>query len=533
MNRNYNRPNIDELRRLRHRRMPTVAIVGRPNVGKSRLFNRFIRKRSALVEDTPGVTRDRNYSTTVWEQRRFRVIDTGGFEPDSPDLLLEQMREQAQLAIEEADIIILVVDSRTGLLPTDEQIADMLRRSGKRVILAVNKIDAPRRLDDFYDFASLGFEESFPISAEHGVNFDDLVDAVIRDMVPEEEPAPSEALPLDQDSDDGSDADAGDDDALADDPDFDPSQDDDLEGDAGPEQAWPENALDALPPEDPEELLRNACIQVAIVGKPNTGKSTLINRLVGSDRLLTAEIAGTTRDAIDTELWTPDERCYILIDTAGIRRKRSITARLEKFSVVKALDAVERADVVLLTIDATTGPTDQDLRIAGLAIDNGRALGILLNKWDLVTDKDSQSAPEAIKRLRQAMPFCDHAPVMTISGLTGQRTHKILNLVDKLYVEGSKRVPTGELNRVFERIIHDHSPPTVGSRIVKMYFAAQVAVRPPTFLIQTNAPEIVPASYKRYLSNQFRAYYGFEGSPLRLIFRRPAGRRRWKQRGKK
>ena len=569
-------------------RLPVVALVGRPNVGKSRLFNRFVRSRMAIVENTPGVTRDRNYGTARWNDCRFTVIDTGGFEPESTDILLEQMRVQAQLAVEEADVILFVVDSRAGLLPADSQIADILRRSNKRVIVTVNKIDQPKHIELSYEFYELAFDEMMPVSAEHGLGFDDLVEAVTRDFPKNDADADRRAKfeidndfgefteeyarefghypkgyePSDDDdygADDDGDADYADDeyddadfeeDGGADDGDADRDGDDDADfeengGDADDDVADRDDdddddadgGLYEVPAthdyaSELADRVAHETICVAVLGKPNTGKSTLINRLLGYKRLLTADIAGTTRDTIDSELEGPDGQQYILIDTAGIRRKSAISQRIEKFSIVKALDAVERADVVLLVVDAQTGVTEQDLKITSLAVDRGCAVAVLLNKWDAIENKTDQTAKEYIDAAREKLSFLDHVPVFTISALTGQRTNRILDIAKKLYTTASSRVPTGELNRVFRRILEQHTPPTVGSRNLKFYFAQQVAIRPPTFVLQCNAPEIVPTDYKRFLNNQIRAYYGFEGTPIRILLKKPAGRRKWEKRGK-
>ena len=556
-------------------RLPIVALVGRPNVGKSRLFNRFVRSRMAIVENTPGVTRDRNYGSAHWNDCKFTVIDTGGFEPESTDILLEQMRVQAQLAVEEADVILFVVDARAGLLPADQQIAEILRRSNKRIILCVNKIDQAKLIELSYEFYELAFDEMLCISAEHGLNFDDLVEAVTRDF-PKNDTENDKRAKFEIDNDfgefteeyvkefgvypkgyepeedefDESEYDESEYDAEEYEGSADEYEDSDDEGfediEDAPEDS--EGSLEAQPVgtrEDAElyevpavasyaeelaDRVSRETIYIAVLGKPNTGKSTLINRLLGYQRLLTADIAGTTRDTIDSELEGPDGQQYVLIDTAGIRRKSAISQRIEKFSIVKALDAVERADVVLLVVDAQTGVTDQDQKIASLAIDRGCAIAVLLNKWDTIDNKTDRTAKEYIDDARERMAFIDHVPVFTISALTGQRTHKILDIAKKLYTNASSRVSTGELNRVFRRMLEQHNPPTVGSRNLKFYFAQQVAIRPPTFLFQCNAPEIVPTDYKRYLMNQIRAYYNFEGTPIKVLFKKPAGRRRWEKR---
>lgn len=549
-------------------RLPVVALVGRPNVGKSRLFNRFVRSRMAIVENTPGVTRDRNYGTAHWNDCRFTVIDTGGFEPESTDILLEQMRVQAQLAVEEADVILFVVDARAGLLPADQQIAEILRRSSKRLVLVVNKIDQYKLIELSYEFYELAFDEMCCVSAEHGLNFDELVEAVTRDFPKNDDSANRRAkFELDNDfgeyteeyvqefghypkgfepkDEDAEEFEVGDEAWDGDDSEIDAEIDAELCEESGEfedeDSEVPEPEEDAELYEVPKthdytaelaERVAHETIYIAVLGKPNTGKSTLINRLLGYQRLLTADIAGTTRDTIDSELEGADGQQYVLIDTAGIRKKSAISQRIEKFSIVKALDAVERADVVLLVIDVQTGVTEQDLKIASLAIERGCAIAVLLNKWDAIENKTDKSAKEHIDEARERLSFIDHVPVFTISALTGQRTFKILDIAKKLYTTASSRVSTGELNRVFRRILEQHTPPTVGSRNLKFYFAQQVAIRPPTFVLQCNAPEIVPTDYKRFLMNQIRAYYGFEGTPIKVLFKKPAGRRKWEKRGK-
>lgn len=547
-------------------RLPVVALVGRPNVGKSRLFNRFVRSRMAIVENTPGVTRDRNYGTAHWNQCRFTVIDTGGFEPDSTDVLLEQMRIQAQLAMEEADVILFLVDARTGLLPVDEQIAGILRKSNKRIILTVNKIDQHKLIGLSYEFYELAFDEMMVVSAEHGLGFDELVDAVTRDFprndVEEKRRAKFEIdddfaefteeyieelgeYPhgYDPDAEPGEDSEEYTEEDF-DEEDYDEDVHDTVEMSAIPEDMITHDAHFFETQEDAElyevpstasytealaERVRSETIYIAVLGKPNTGKSTLINKLLGYQRLLTADIAGTTRDTIDSDLEGPDGQQYVLIDTAGIRKKNTISQRIEKFSIIKALDAVERADVVLLVVDVQNGVTDQDLKIASLAIERGCSVAVLLNKWDKIESKTDRTAKEYIDDAREKLSFIDRVPIFTISALTGQRTHKILDIARKLYTTSSTRIPTGELNRVFRRILAQHTPPTVGSRNLKFYFAQQVAIRPPTFLFQANAPEIIPTDYKRYITNQIRAYYGFEGTPIKVLFKKPAGRRKWEK----
>ncbi|MFT6399351.1 MAG: GTP-binding protein [Bradymonadia bacterium] len=434
--------------------VPLVAIVGRPNVGKSRLFNRLTGTRFAIVEDMPGVTRDRQYGEAVWFKRRFQVVDTGGFEPESIDELLVQMREQAHLAIDEADIIIFMVDGQSGLLPADREIAAMLRRTKKPIFTVVNKVDGDRHDMNVPEFYELGVSgEIHGISAEHGRGISDFMDDLL-ELVPIEK---AEAEPDD-------------------------------------------------------ELIR-----VAVIGKPNAGKSSLVNRLLGEERLLTSEVPGTTRDAINTYVEAGGKK-YLFIDTAGVRRKRSISQRVEKYSVVHSFKAVDRADVVVYMLDATQGVTTQDQRLAGLALDKGRAMVLLLNKWDLV-DKDHKTADAHIAALRDQLKFQPDAPVVTLSALTGQRAHKVLPMVDKVHAEYIRRVPTGELNRVIAEAVARNPPAVRSNSRLKIFYASQVATRPPTFMFVVNDTALIHFSYQRYLVNSLRAKYGFAGVPIKVFFR--------------
>lgn len=439
--------------------MPLVAIVGRPNVGKSRLFNRLTESQRAIVHDYEGVTRDRQYGEAEWFGRRYTVIDTGGFVPDTDEPLLQQMRDQAQLAIDEADVIIFMMDARTGLLPQDREIEKMLREGGKPVFLAVNKVDAWMKRDELItEFWELG-DQLFPVSAEHGNGLDALMDEVT----------------------------------------------------AG----FDVNLFDEAPAED--ELT----IKIAVVGKPNAGKSSTVNALLGEERLLTSDVPGTTRDAVDSEFaWEGQD--YLLIDTAGLRRKRSISQRLEEYAVVQAIRSIDRADVALLVIDAEAGLTGQDKKIASVVTGRGRACVILVNKWDLVP-KDTYTAGEYVKMLHHEMPWVSHAPVLFISAKTGQRVHKILGLVNDVYEQYCRRIPTAEVNRFLEGVIEHHSPPVHRSRRLKFYYATQVATRPPTFVFVVNYPDGVAPSYRRFLENQIRAQYGFEGTPIRTLLRTRKG----------
>lgn len=481
----------------------------------------------AIVENTPGVTRDRNYATATWDNKRFTMIDTGGFEPDSQDILLEQMRLQAQVALEEADVILFVVDARSGVLGPDRQIAEILRRSNKRVLLCVNKVDQHQHVMLSYEFHELALPELFCVSAEHGYGFEKLADAACQDFEQEPQEDPFFVDEFEDEPDELSAAAQDDEEQWE----YDAEQDEDTSyADNDRDLAFYEVPQTANYTDGLLEKIKEECIHIAVLGKPNTGKSTLINRLLGYQRLLTADLAGTTRDTIDSELIDEEGQHYVLIDTAGIRKKSSITHRIEKFSIIKALDAVERADVVVLVVDAREGISDQDLKIAAIALDKGCALCVVLNKWDIIENKDEATATAFIKATREKLSFCEHAPIFTISALTGQRANRILTIAKRLYINASIRIPTGELNRVLQRILKQHSPPTVGVKNLRFYYIQHVAVRPPTFVIQCNAPNLVPADYKRFLLNQLRAFYGFEGSPLRLILRKPAGRRAWQKR---
>ncbi len=442
---------------------PIIAIVGRPNVGKSTLFNRLVESRQAIVEDMPGVTRDRQYGEADLFGRKCIVVDTGGIEPTTPESeakLFKRMREQAEIAIDEADAIICVFDGPAGALPQDKDVVRMLKRTKKPVFWVVNKIDGPRHDPLVADFYELGVWPLFPISAQHAGGTLDLLEAV----------------------------------------------------------------AESLPPESSEEDKDDAgIIRVAIVGRPNVGKSTLLNRLIGEERMIVSEVAGTTRDSIDTpysrKLPDGSEAKYLLIDTAGVRRRKWVKTSVEKISVVRTFKAIDRAQVCLFLLDAETGVTEQDQRLAGLIAEKGRACVILLNKWDALGKKDNATFGEQIKKLQGELEFMKWAPILTISGLKGQRTHKIMDLVDKAYRAFTQRIPTGELNRVFEQILHVHQPPVVRARRLKMYYATQVAVMPPRFVVWCNDPDGVHFSYRRFLVNRFRTHWDFEGTPIKLHVR--------------
>jgi len=433
--------------------LPVVAIVGRPNVGKSTLYNRILGRRAAIVDPSPGVTRDRNYGRAIWGDTPFLLVDTGGFEPAPTDELPQQIREQAQLALEEADAIIAVGDGKEGLLPADAVLIEILRHADKPVFFVVNKIDVPAHEERTYEFYRLGLGKIYPVSAEHGLGVADLMEDVL------------ELLPR------------------------------------------------AEAHEAPEELTR-----VAVVGRPNVGKSSLINALLGEERLIVCETPGTTRDAIDTII-SRNGRQYLFVDTAGIRRKGRVSLRVEKYSVIMALKSIERCDVALVLLDATAGITDQDARIAGYAYDVGRACILAVNKWDLVRESASLRE-EFTERIRNKMKFLVFSPVLFISATSGLNLPRLFPTTDQVMEAYSKRIPTAELNRLLETALKCHQPARFRGREVKMNYMTQVGTRPPQFVIFTNYPEGVHFSYTRYLQNQLRDSYGFTGTPLLIHYRR-------------
>ena len=435
--------------------LPLVAIVGRPNTGKSRLFNRLIGSRKAIVEDYEGVTRDRNYGEMEWYGHRLNLVDTGGFDPDSEDVLLSAMRQQAQLAIDEADVVILLLDGRSGLMPADWEIANMLRRSGKPVFHTVNKIDNATQELLVAEFHELGVDALYPISAEHGIGVDDLLDAICEPLGP--------------------------------------------------------------PPEDLEEEVDQDETRIAVVGRPNVGKSTLINSLLGSDRLLTSNIPGTTRDSIDSVLEVDGHR-YVLIDTAGVRRRRSISLVLEKFSVVRSFKSIDRAQVVVFVIDGPEGPTDQDARLLRMAEEKGRAVVLLVNKWDLI-DKTERTSGEYATALQEKFPFLSYAHIEFVSALTGQRVQRVLERAREARTNWSRRFTTGDVNRFLRDAVLQLQPPVHRNRRVKFYYGTQVQASPPTFMFVCNYPKSVPDHYKRYLINQLRVAFDFKGSPVKAFYR--------------
>jgi len=433
---------------------PLVAIVGRPNVGKSHLFNRFLQKRVAIVEDEPGVTRDRLYGQMEWRGRKFILVDTGGIEIKDPDTIQQQVRLQAELAIAEADVLLFVVDGKEGLQPGDLDIAELLRTTNKPVLVAVNKIDNREMEAQVWEFYRLGLPDIIPVSAVHGLNTGELLDAMVSHLPPE----------------------------------------------AGEE-------------EEGEDL-----VKVAVVGKPNAGKSSLINSLLGQERVIVSSEPGTTRDAIDTLLERGDRR-YLLIDTAGLRRPARIAGPTEKYSVLRALRAIDRCDVALLVIDATQGVTEQDKRIGGYAHETGCGLMLVINKWDLI-EKDDRTLFQYEKEVRQQLPFLSYAPIVFVSALTGQRVQRILPLVDLVAEQQRLVIPTAELNRLIEEAVALNPPAARKGKQGKIYYSSQVGVKPPLFLFFVNDPKLIHFSYLRYLENKLREGYSFTGTPLRLQLRR-------------
>jgi len=493
-----------------------VAIVGRPNVGKSTLFNRLVPGRTAVVDDTPGTTRDRHYGLVEHARRTFLLVDTGGFEPTTADKLKSAVRAQTELAVEEADVIVYLGDGREGLLPEDHAVIDRLRRSGKPVVWAVNKIDNDKMEADAYVFTETGIGPLAFLSTAHGRGIDGLCDAIVALLPPpdarELEVARAAALAAAEDeeeafpgAEDDEPAAAEEDEAAGEGADGEPAPGGDETDGAGRARA-----PGAAPAAD-------APIRVAIVGRPNVGKSSLVNRFLGENRHLVTDIPGTTVDAIDSEV-TVGGRRFVLVDTAGVRRKRSISATLEKVAVVRTFRAVESADVVVLLLDAVEGPSDQDARLAGIAVDAGRALVFALNRWDLMPPGE-EAARAAITKVRDAFQFAAYAPIVRCSALTGKAVAGVLERAATVHVEFNRRVSTAALNRAFGEITARHAPPSAGNRRVRLYYATQVAVGPPTFVVSANYPKDVHFSYRRYVQNQLRERFGFEGTPLRVFYR--------------
>jgi len=438
---------------------PMVAIIGRPNVGKSTFFNRVTRSRDALVEDFPGVTRDRIYGDACWSDIDFTLIDTGGF-MEIADNFGPQIRSQVHQAMQDADVIVFMLDGKEGISPFDQDIIQMLRSAAKPVMTVVNKIDGIEQESGLYEFYSLGIDDPYPVSAEHGYGIHDFLDGLVDHL---------------------------------------------------------DQILTSVTQETDEPAIR-----IAVVGRPNVGKSSLINKILGHERHLVSDVPGTTRDAVDSE-YRKDGRLYRFIDTAGIRRKGKVHQKLEKFSVIKALRSLDRCDVALIVLDADAGISDQDINIAGYAYDRGCGCIFLLNKWDLI-EKDSNTAKVFQEKVRQAAKFLNFAPVMTISALSGVRVHKIFDHVDTVLSQFSTRIGTGQLNRIIENATQYNEPSLYKGRRLKFYYATQVSVKPPTFVCFVNYPGAVHFSYKRYLINQIRSGTGLDKTPIRLQFRQRTGR---------
>lgn len=432
---------------------PIVAIVGRPNVGKSTLFNALAGEKISIVKDTPGVTRDRIYADVNWLDKSFTLIDTGGIEPDSKDIILSQMREQAQIAIDTADVIIFITDVRQGLVDSDAKVADMLRRSGKPVVLVVNKVDNfDKFIMDTYEFYNLGIGEPVPISSTGKLGIGDMLEKVVEYF--------------DEDAEDG----------------------------------------------DEEEIPK-----IAVVGKPNVGKSSLINKLIGESRVIVSDIAGTTRDAIDTRVEWKD-REYIFIDTAGLRRKSKIKEELERYSIIRTVTAVERADVVVMMIDATEGVTEQDAKIAGIAHERGKGVIIAVNKWDAI-EKNDKTIYKFTDKVREVLSYMPYAEIIFISAETGQRIPKMFETIDMVLENQTLRVQTGVLNEIMTEAVAMQQPPSDKGKRLKLFYITQVAVKPPTFVIFVNDKELMHFSYTRYLENKIRDTFGFKGTSLKFIIR--------------
>ena len=432
---------------------PVVAIVGRPNVGKSTLFNALAGEKISIVKDTPGVTRDRIYADVTWLDKEFTLIDTGGIEPDSKDIILSQMREQAQIAIDTADVIIFITDVKQGLVDADSKVADMLRRSGKPVVLVVNKVDNfDKYMTDVYEFYNLGIGDPVPVSAASRLGLGDMLDIV-----------------------------------------------------AG---HFPEGSAEEEEDDRP---------RIAIVGKPNVGKSSIVNKLLGENRVIVSDVAGTTRDAIDTEI-VHNGKEYVFIDTAGLRRKNKIKEELERYSIIRTVTAVERADVVLMVIDATEGVTEQDAKIAGIAHERGKGVIIVVNKWDAI-EKNDRTMREYENDIRQVLSYMPYAEIMYVSALTGQRLVKLYDMIDMVIENQTLRIATGVLNEIMTEAVAMQQPPSDKGKRLKLYYITQVAVKPPTFVIFVNDRELMHFSYTRYLENKIREAFGFRGTSLKFFIR--------------
>jgi GTP-binding protein len=500
------------------RAIPLVAIVGRPNVGKSTLFNRVVGSRTAIVEDRARTTRDRLYGDAEWNGRRFVLIDTGGLEVDTDDPIELRVQEQARLAISEADVIVFVVDAAAGMTPADLEAAELLRRAPAPVIVAVNKADNEKRELEAAEFHTLGWEETYPISASHGRGTGDLLDAIVWALPPESEAEISRKARE-------AEADAWADEVAAGrlEPFVvgDPEEDPDGEGGAG--EAGEESGEAAEAARWDAAIAAEADTApaaIAFVGRPNVGKSSLLNALLGEERTIVSDVPGTTRDAIDTRLaWGRSE--VVLIDTAGIRRRGKVAsgAAAERYSTMRALTALARADVAVLVIDAVEGLTSQDAHVAGYAVEEGKGLVVAVNKWDLVEDKTDRTFDQYVEWIRNDAPFLEFAPVVSISAKTRQRVGRVLELAVDIWAERRRRVPTGELNRMLMAATDRTPPPLVRGKRPKLFYATQAAIAPPTFVFFASDASSVHFSYRRYLENRLRETFGFHGTPIRLVFR--------------
>ena len=432
---------------------PIVAIVGRPNVGKSTLFNALSGTRLSIVQDTPGVTRDRIYADCEWQNKVFTLIDTGGIEPQSEDVILKQMREQAQIAMETADVIVFMVDVREGLMDADHSVADLLRKTGKPVLLCVNKVDHfLKQQNDVYEFYALGLGDPYPVSAQGKQGLGELLDAIV--------------------------------------------------------EHFPD-----IPEAEEDERIR-----VAIVGRPNVGKSSIINKLLGENRLIVSDVAGTTRDAVDTVAKYHGEE-YVFIDTAGLRRKSKIKEDIERYSIIRTLSAIDRADIAVIVLDATTGITEQDTKVAGMAHEKGKGAIFVVNKWDAYEDKTERSVKEFTEQIRNKFSFMSYADVLFVSALTGQRLIKLYDEIEKVSQNQNLRVPTGVLNEILTEAKAMQQPPSDKGKRLKLYYMTQTAVKPPAFVIFVNEKELFHFSYQRYLENKLRDAFGFAGTPIHFITR--------------
>lgn len=437
---------------------PIVAIVGRPNVGKSTLFNVIAGEPISIVKDTPGVTRDRIYADCTWLDMNFTLIDTGGIEPDSSDVILSQMREQAEIAISTADVIVFIVDVRQGLVDSDFRVADMLRKSKKPVVLAVNKVDSFQKFgNDVYEFYNMGIGDPIPVSAASRLGIGDLLDEIAKHFSAEQ-----------------------------------------------------------LEDEEDERP------RIAVVGKPNVGKSSIINKLIGENRVIVSNIAGTTRDAVDTEVVYNGTE-YVFIDTAGLRRKSKVKEELERYSIIRTVTAVERADVVVVVIDATEGITEQDAKIAGIAHERGKGIIVAVNKWDAI-EKDDKTIYEFTRKVRDTLAFMQYAEIIFISAVTGQRLNKLYETIDMVRENQAMRVQTGVLNEIMTEAVALQQPPSDKGKRLRLYYITQVAVKPPTFVIFVNYKELTHFSYTRYLENKIRDAFGFRGTSLKIIYRERSGK---------